>query len=122
MRDIKFRAITTNANVNHFVYGLPVKAVKTGIWLMQIIEGEFGWLKTEGIDPETIGQFTGLHDKNGKEIYEGDIISGGLLSEPCEVMYQESCGRYIAFGMHYKVLAHKFDQFEVMGNIHEATK
>ena len=67
-REIKFRAKAIHDG--RWVYGLP--RIRDGIEHV-IIEDSTGL--GEDADKETLGQFTGLLDKNGKEIYESDIVS-----------------------------------------------
>lgn len=119
-REILFRGKT---NDGQWLEGDLMQYADTSQIWVQTDEGKWNFV----VDPATVGQFTGLCDKNGKKIFEGDKLY-------CEARLDKA-EMYVVFeqGQFRMVLCDKFKEYEtgrgyydincfqktVIGNIHD---
>ena len=113
MRELKYRAWDTGAKR----WSSGAMPVSSGLGL-ELKPAHSGII---------VEQYTGLKDKNGKEIYEGDILGG--IWEGGYIGYCEKCKQfqYCSYGgcmacsgdVHWFEIAEDDEKLEVIGNIHE---
>ena len=119
MREIKFRGKTEEMN-SWWTYGNLV-ICDNGDYQIGNCPRYGDIYYRNKVFKETVGQYTGLHDKNGKEIYEGDIVKSFFVDT--DEAGNEIYKYYIMEVKYDEVLcSYKIDKFmnlEVIGNIYE---
>ena len=133
MREILFRG--KRVDNGEWIQGDIVQFPVHGV--VRIVEQEPSYKDAE-VDSDTVGQYTGLTDKNGRKIFEGDILKvkqhGEMGLRTCAIYFGEYIdadsvfGDYRCIGFYLKVvdeccsiggLLDSDFEFEIIGNIYD---
>ncbi len=118
MREIKFRGTSAHelASGNRWLYG-------------NVYIGEYSYIEEMPVDEKTVGQYTGLEDKNGKEIYEGDILNLYIPNwSECDTIQRFVINDFFSDVNYLQAIVEhckecwldgESDYIEIIGNIHE---
>lgn len=124
MRDLKFRSWDKREGLQRMIYlngfipyGDGWRGGNPDYKFYQLYYGDKGCSSADAKDIE-IMQYTGLKDKNGKEIYEGDIIESDYGIGTVE-FDQTTCRFTYSFSLDTDALWHYTKSAKVVGNIYE---